>query len=270
MQFAELPEETKIYLAPFFDPMAHTSFAKLMPGNYPRILMEMASQAHEYLPLLDEEPALLKLLKEKQHYVPTVNDQRIRYLFWHEYENAMLDNRQMIMNNVHSLVCSDVIFKKLFLKTPYRAAYLLCRPAAYQQTLREMLLHGMGRMCQILDLPEIDERGELNIKVLELKLKITAMVDMRIHGAPTQKIHQVTQAIGLGGQGTAQAKQDVKTLVQKGDLRTIQERIKELEAEKRQLEGREGSPVPTGEAPEKPAISPEILEAVLVPAKKHD
>ena len=235
MTFEELPEEKKLLLGPLFDPQNKTSLWNYMPGKYSgKLLAMVASAEHEFLENLMDEEALLKSLKSIKSYVPTINDQRLRHLLWVEYENATREDRQMVMNNVHSLVCNEKTFTSLFLKLPYRACFLVCRPAAYQHVLKEMLTHGMYRLRQILDMPETDANGKLNPKMIELKIKITAMIDMRLHGAPTQKIHQVTQNLP----GPPVQKSDVKELIDKGDMRTIQERLVEIEKEKRKLEGR--------------------------------
>lgn len=249
MTFEELPEEKKLLLGPLFDPQNKTSLWNYMPGKYSgKLLAMVASAEDEILDNIMDEEALLKSLKSIKSYVPTINDQRLRYLFWLEYQNAALEEREMVMNNVHSLVCGEKSFTSLFLKLPYRACFLVCRPAAYQHVMKEMLTHGMYRLRQILDLPEIDANGKINTKILELKIKVTAMIDMRLHGAPTQKIHQVTQNLP----GPPNQKTEVKDLIQKGDMVTIQQRLKEIEAEKRKLEGR----------------SPVALEAEFVLTKK--
>ena len=238
MQFSELTAEKQELLGHLFDPKNDMALTNLLPNGYStRLLKCVAESEDEILELLGDEEHLLKYLRSHKSYSPTVNDHRVRYLFWHEAENAIVENRKMVLSNTHNLVCDAKVFQNLFLKLPYRAAFLCCRPAAYQHTLKEMLLHGMQRLRQVLDMPEHDPvTGKFNPKIVELKLKITAMVDMRLHGAPTQKIHQVTQ--NLPGSLGAGQKGEVRELIQKGDMRTIQQRIKEIEAERRKLEGR--------------------------------
>ena len=237
MEYTELSEDLQELVGHLFDPRNALSLDNVMPRTFSvPMFNSLMENPREVIELISDEERLLRFFKTEKSYQPTVNDQRVRYLFWHEYENSRVENRKMVMNNVHSLVCDVVSFRKLFLKLPYRTAFLCCRPAAYQHTLNEMLLHGMQRLRQVLDLPEVDANGKLNTKVIELKIKITAMVDMRIHGAPTQKIHQVTQNLpSLPGK---EEKENLKTLIQNGDMATIRRRIEEIEQEKRKLEGR--------------------------------
>ncbi len=255
MHFNELSEEKQQLLGALFDPESPLSLASSLPGTFASRLLRMVDQAEgEFLNNMNDETALLAAFKSLKSYVPTVNDQRLRYLFWTEYEKSKLEGRVMDMKNVHSLVCNPKTFESLFLKLPYRAVFLCCKPMAYEHTLKEMLLHGMQRMRQVLDIPATDPiTGKLNPKIIELQLKITAMVDMRVHGAPTQKIHQVTQSIQ--GKPTQGQVANLQELIAKGDMSTIQTRLKEIEAEKKKLEGRVTTqPV-------------EIVEAELVPVK---
>lgn len=258
-EFENLPEEIKVYLAPLFDAKSDTSLAKRMPGGYALELLRLAVKDPELLPLLGDEDALKKEIRARYSYVPTTNDGRLKYLFHQELENSIYENRQMIMTNVHSLVCAPNAFKHLFFKLPYRAIWLLCRPQAHQTVLKEMLTHGFGRLREILDLPDHDEKGRLNLKLLELKTKIIGMVDMRLHGAPAQKILQHTHHTGTV---TSKDKSEIQAMVKKGDMHTIQNRLAEIAAEARRIEGRDSPP----------KKEPLILEAevVAVPQPKNN
>lgn len=241
MNFLDLPEDHQAILGPLFDPRNELSLANLLPGRWPGMLLDLVSRDPGLLILLSDEEALLDTLKAQFSYSPTVTDHRLRHQFWLEFENAILENRQMVTTNIHSLVCNENAFRVLFLKQAHRASFLLCKPAGYKAAMEEMLIHSAKQLRRILDMPEIDAKGKLNTKILELKLKIHAMVDMRIHGAPTQKIHQITQ--NLPGPPKGQGAGDLKTLVQKGDMETIRKRIHEIEKQTKQIEGRV-APVP--------------------------
>lgn len=258
MHYSDLPDEAKPFLSHLFDPDNPLSLANALPGTYGTRLLGLVQGVPDLWPLISDEEQLKKTLRKEHSYQPSVNDQRLRYAFWQEFENAQLDGRKMHMPNVHSLICNEAAFTGLFMKLPFRAAFLVCRPAGYQVTIREMLLHGMERMRGVLDLDPLDSKGKPNTKLLELQLKIVAMIDMRLHGAPTQKIHQVNQNLPAPNKGAlTQAKQDVKELVQKGDMASIQKRLEEINAEKRAIEGRDL----TGAKAEKAAVAVEVLPA---------
>ena len=234
MPFSDLPEDFQHALAPLFQPDQVFSLAHRLQNNSDLLesLLKLVTSDPRLPSLLVDEQALLDFLKDELHYEPTVNDRRIRHMFWLEYENSILGQRRMVLNNVHSLVVDSRTFYRLFVQSPGRAAFLLCKPAAYQEQLKEMLGHGLGRMRKILDLPDRDEKGKLDHRLLTLKAKIHAMVDMRLHGAPTQKIQQVNLNLNGEAQGRG-SQQDVTQLVQKGDMPTIQARIREIEQQMR-------------------------------------
>lgn len=243
MKFEELPEDFRLLLGHLFDPQNPISLSNKLPAETCEVLTGLIWEDPRLPALLHDEEDLLHYIKITHAHVPTVNDHRVRFLFWLEFENSCLEGRNMIPNNIHSLVCDAKAFRKLFLGLPYRAAFLLCRPAGYQACVKETLTHGLKRMREILDMPEYDAKGKLNTKLLELKVKVFGMMDLRVHGAPTQKIHQVNQ--NLDGPSAKQVTQDVKQLVQKGDMETIRRRIYELEAQQKEIEGRgQVTPVP--------------------------
>lgn len=205
------------------------------------------------LDLIPDEELLLKKLKASYNYRPSISEQRIRHSFWLEYEEAQRDER--LMNDMHIwcfVVASRDLFKRMFL-APNRgpqAVYLVCRPAGYHTQVSEMLEAGLYKMRKILELPDVDSKGRVNMKLLELKMKITVMMDMRKHGAPTQNIKQLNMHVNRNLAGA----KDVNELVKKGDMESIQKRLSALDIEKRNVEGR------SRELP--------IVEAELVQVKK--
>ncbi len=257
MKFHDLPEDFQAILAHLFDPGNPMGLSRRLPSSIGEVLLELVTKDLELPSLIHDETELLLYMKRKYNHVPTVNDYRIRFHFWLEYENSLAEDRDMKTVNIHSLVCDASLFRRLFFGLPYRAAFLLCRPAGYQSVVKETLSHGLYRMREILDLPERDEKGKLNVKLLELKAKIFAMMDMRVNGAPTQKIQQLNMNLS-GDVSRGISGGDVKELIKKGDMDTIRRRISELEHRRKELEHNSAIPNPAIEA----------MEAVVIPANK--
>lgn len=255
MQFRDLPEDLQASLSPLFDPENPLSLANKLPAPIPGVLLKLVTEDLRLPHLLADEEELLSHVLAEKGWHPTVTDHRIRLLFWNEFENAIFEGRMMVPNNIHSIVCNAKAFQMFFLKQSHRAAFLLCKPGAYQVALRETLMHGMKQLRRILDIPEIDAKGKLNVPLLKLKAQITSMVDLRLHGAPTQKIHQVTQNLPVSGASTLPNAAEIQALAKKGDLKTLQNRLSEIAAQQRELEGGTEAPAP--------------LEAELVPAKRE-
>lgn len=201
---------------------------------------------------LHDETVFKRWVKKTYDYTPGVSENRFRFQFWHEYENSVREHRQMQMTNVYQLICSDAAFHKLMMSAPERAVWLLVRPAGYEVTVNEMLHVGLDRMRRVLEADPY-ESGRLDHKLLALQLKISQWMDMRKHGAPTQKIQQMNLHATIG-QGD-----EVRQLTEKGDMATIQKRLEALKARKAAAEGR-GLPAPKLEG--------EVIEAELVPAEK--
>lgn len=234
MQFRDLPEDFQDLLNPLFGPDSRFSLVELLPDTLSGRLLDLITQAPDLIPLLANEELLRDRLKDEYKCQPTATEERVRMCFWLEFESACFENRPMIVQNIHSLVCDARTFYRLFATKPQLVAFFLCKPLPYQKQVEEMLSHGMRTMRRILDMPEYDGKGKLNLKLLELKTKITAMADMRLHGAPKQSIQQLNVNIDAQKPGAAK---DVKTLVQKGDMDTIRKRLHEIEQQTRKLEG---------------------------------
>lgn len=222
------------------------------------------SELPDLEPLLYDETALKKTLYEKHQFRPSVAENRYRYQFWLEYENSVRDERMMRMVNVYYFVGSETAFTKLVLGDARRLAWIICRPAGYESTAREMLQYGLSRLREVLDKDPFEDPNKPNMKLLELQLKITQMMDLRMHGAPTQKLQQLTVNATLGANGELQAIGD------KANMSDIKRKLEDLRERKRKLEGRGVEPKPAEQAaPAAHSAKPgEILEAEVVEEKK--
>lgn len=246
MKFDEIPEVHQNLLGNLFDPSSSVSLASLLPPGLSSRLLETIYKDPELFPLIKDEDALLRHLEVAYRYRCPPTDSRIRMSFWLEYERALSENEKMKVANIHSLVCDERSFFRLFGSCPGRAAFLVCRPAAYQEQVREMLAHGMKRMRQLLDLPVVLPNGKYDYKLMAIQNRIAAMADMRIHGAPTQKVQQLNLNVDAGRK---ELSADTKTMIAKGDINAIQSRLMEIEKQ-------------MGEGPrqELPVIEAEVVE----------
>lgn len=255
MTFQELPEAQQQLLGFLFDPSIPTSLAFLLPPKIGSHLLREIAKDEKLAPLLTNEEDLRSYISEAHRYKTPGTDERMRMTFWLEYERAILTNEKMVVYNIHSLVCDERVFYRVFCTNPGRAAFLVCRPTAYQEQVKEILNHGLRGMRRVLDMPEYDKNGKLNLKLIELKTKITAMMDMRLHGAPTQKVQQLNVNVDASGRKDISA--DTKKMIAKGDIQTIQRRLLEIESEM----GKGSTAVPE----EKP--EPLTIDAVVVERK---
>jgi hypothetical protein len=195
---------------------------------------------------LSNETELKSHLETSHRYLPTGGDNRYRLQMWLEYENSVKMERPMRMSNVYSLVGPDSTFENVVMKSPERVVWMLCKPIAYQVRMREMLDTGITRLRSYLDVDALTagKEGKPDLKLMKLQLEITRMADLREHGAPTQKIQEISLKGTIGPGGELQA------LTDKMDMAALEERRKSLEARRRKAEGRAAAvPAAGGEMP---------------------
>lgn len=227
MKFTDLPEVHQNLVGYLFDPACPTSLAALLPEKLVSRLLELLAPDHEAMTLLPDEEQLTDHLDKKYGYKRPGADERLRVSFWMEYERALNQGDRMIVGNIHNLVCDERSFYRVFLARSAPAIFLCSRPTEYQAHVRELLGHGLRQLRKILDMPVEDPKtGKLNMKMLELKTRITAMMDMRVHGAPTQKVQQLNLNVDAGKKEMAAM---VSKVAKTGDMLAIRQRLKELE-----------------------------------------
>jgi len=148
--------------------------------------------------LAEARPDLLEMdewsLKKQANPNPTVN--RLRISFWNEYMKSQDSQGKMHMPHVYAGVCTNEHFVN-YIKDKKALAWILCPPAAYANAVEEALLTGIGELRDILVLPHKDASGKVDAKLIAQKIKIVAMLDMRVKGAIIQKIE--TKSVSLHG-----------------------------------------------------------------------
>jgi hypothetical protein len=118
---------------------------------------------------------------------PSLN--RLRTNLWISFDRARTSREAILDFHVAAGVCT-VAQLHLVLKNPLQAAWLFTPPRTYVEMLDETLEYGMMKLRAILDMPETMANGQINQKLVDTKVKIIAMMDLRKNGAPTQKIEQ--------------------------------------------------------------------------------
>ncbi len=182
---------------------------------------------------------------------PVETDNCLRVKFWHEYERAHQDGTKMVMSAVYSTICPSEYFYNVYLGRPEKLAWILTPPMEYETRLKALILLSTSQLNEILELPNRDEKGRVNVKILELKAKIHFQLEQRIHGAVVQRLEQKTQTLNIHTTDKAVAK-----MAAANTMEDIQRRMKELEARERRMlqdTGQRGEvivePAPEGEPP---------------------
>lgn len=170
-----------------------------------------------------DERTLLKKLRESER-TPTPTDNRLRLAFWMEYDRAQSLMKNMRVDNIFAGICTRNYFYGNYLANPAKVAWLLMPPTSYVVKMEETLDFGLDQLRDILEIPH----GTSNVKLMELKAKIVAMVDLRVKGAVPLKIDQRNMNINV-----ATTAEQVSKIAMGGTMAELDVRLKELERRER-------------------------------------
>jgi hypothetical protein len=197
----------------------------LVPGAVQDAMLAAHAAAPDLFGL--DEQRLYRVLRERGEQ-PTATDNRLRILFWREYDIAQQSGKKISMGAVWGPICHQNYFYSTYLKRPSCVAWLLTMPVAYETKIKEMLEFSLGQMREILEMDNIDAKGRPNVKLMELKAKIHALVELRERGAVVQKVEQKSLSVST----TATAK-ELADMTRENSMEDIDRRIKELEGRDR-------------------------------------
>lgn len=158
---------------------------------------------------------------------PVLN--RLRLKFWHVYDyRAQNGNVDLKTNQIFSGVCLPKVFWKL-MSYPEAVAWVMCPPVHYEAHMDEALSYGLDQMRLILEMPNYNAKGNPNTKLLDLKMKITQMIDMRKNGSFLMRSEQKNLHLNLH-----------RTVDQVSDM-SIQQSMQKLEDKLRNLKERDNA-----------------------------
>ncbi len=115
---------------------------------------------------------------------------RLRIAFWDEFEEACRKNhKKMNITKVIGGICNLTQFRR-FIKDRHRLTWLLRMPADYRLALADIHQLSLAQMREIMTMDNYDDKGQPNVKLLDVKVKLSQHVDMRLKGAIIQRIDQ--------------------------------------------------------------------------------
>lgn len=192
----------------------------LVPGAVSQALLTAASSRPELFG--QDEQWLRKKLREENE-TPNATDNRLRIMFWLEYDQAQAQNRKMNIGAVTAGVCSTQFFYQRYLLVPSKVAWLSTPPVTYVVFAQEALAFGLDQLREILELPTVGPSGRPDIKLGELKAKIVAMLDQRVKGAVTQRVENRNMNLNVSTTDAAVAHK-----VAAESMEDLDRRLKEL------------------------------------------
>lgn len=135
-----------------------------------------------------------------------------KILFWDEYDRAVSFKDEMNMENVWKPLVSYNWWNAQILNNPLHLAWLLTPPAEEALVRKEMLLLGMSKLREAIDLPlrekvktSVMENGKrktvliwrTNVPLIREIHSIVKTMQDRVHGTLTQKHHVEKKSLSI-------------------------------------------------------------------------
>lgn len=172
---------------------------------------------------------------QKMKVTPTL--QRVRLLFWLEYANTLVrwDNAnnstrktmRMTTRAILQGTCSYEHFYRDFVSNPYKLGYILTPPVDYTLLVTESLHQSVHKIREILTADVFHDNGKLNTAAANTIINAYKLLDLRVHGAPTQVQKNLNVNVSEKTLDAAERLKDVKQIDQR--MNEIESRIKGME-----------------------------------------
>jgi hypothetical protein len=187
---------------------------------------------------------------------PSRVDLRVKLRFWEEYEQAAAKLQPMDLAQAIEGTggLSWSVFRGALLEDPFLLAWFMLPPPGYRMQLQEAESLGLSRLMEILELPIVDPRTKkVRADIGKLIIEAWKLVDLRRHGAVTQRVVSLSASAGSVPDGATQM-----------DMQKVEERLNELRS---QVEGR--GPVSRDEGHRPPdRVEPKTVLADILNPKK--
>jgi hypothetical protein len=147
-----------------------------------RKCLEMVEQSKEARRIIRMNERELRELK------PSAQDMRLRISFWDEHSRAVESGTTMKLSRIFAGIVAGETFEENYLPSPAKMGMLLNTPPVYKTAAQEILNTGLERLRDIIELPLLNSKGQVQAPVVNAILKAVDMLDKRIHGMALQKI----------------------------------------------------------------------------------
>lgn len=125
---------------------------------------------------------------------PSDTDDKMRLLFWKEYNRAQDRGKRMLMGNIYSPVMTHENFR-LFLGSDKRVAWMLKPPEEYMISLEAALNRGKDTISKLMSMDLFDSKGKIKRVEASIFLKAYELLDNRVKGSVVQRIEQKTASV---------------------------------------------------------------------------
>ncbi len=212
----------------------------------------------------------------KDRLKPTGTQNQLRLLFWIEYDRVQTSfAKNMLLVNCFRGGVSEESYLR-YIKVPLLLAWIITPPTHYLVQMDALLDTGLKRLQEILDLPIVIPEHKKKSRITgkeetipakvdtgaaNLVMKAFAYVDMRKHGAITQRmeINQKTLSVSVKSDAV-----DMQAAIKAGNMQEIDKRLKQLERKEKMLEsgvhpGSRNQDLPDVEISSEPVAIPDLV-----------
>lgn len=156
-----------------FDKESPRSFWQILPEALVRQVENLYNGPDSYLLGLDDPEILKEAARRGKSFAEM--DYAIRNRFWVEYARFLeeVDHRgKMSMPFVLGRGIAKEVFYKHVATDPLRLAYILRKPARYDEQVSSILNKANEKLREILDLPYKNSDGSINMQIVNKFLQI--------------------------------------------------------------------------------------------------
>lgn len=210
------------------------SFINLIPDGMAAHILTAHQARPEFFGLTERE--LYKKLRSLGK-TPDPTDNRLRLQFWQQYDASQASGKMLKINMIAVVqgICQPNFFYERYLRQPEKVAWLVTMPVDYDTYLKEALQFGMEQLREVLELDHTLPNGKIDVKLLELKAKITFALDARKNGGVIQRVEQKQMNLNISTSDKAVAQAALG-----GTMEDMEKRLRQLEREEKKLLSHKG------------------------------
>lgn len=157
----------------------------------------LPSAVSAYIKAIPEEVWLLSEEDLKQKAKATVVDSLLRNAFWLEYNRAIRSDKRMNPISIYGGNLSKYAFYREVCTNSFRLAYMCTPPTDYTVMLDHLLYVGLNEYLEILSLPNVNAKGQVDSRLAAVKQKIIEDVANRRRGKVAQNINMNSKNLNL-------------------------------------------------------------------------
>lgn len=176
-----MSDESENLPTEYSNPITDKKNPRSIVNIVPTVLSRQIAVIPESIFAMDEEE--LRLAARA-----TLVEEQLRISFWREYNSAQDNEKKINISNVYGPVCSQSHFLKRIVTNSHKLAFMLTPPQDYKLRLESMLDFGFSQLEEILRLPNKDNKGNPNTKLIAEKFKIVDSLHNRVMGAIPHRI----------------------------------------------------------------------------------